>query len=72
VKELNNAPPSPASITSAYTASSSLQAPNILPPKGVPRKDPLFRLDGKRNEHILLKFLGVKIGNTYTRRCILF
>jgi hypothetical protein len=41
-KELSNIPSSPASMESASTTSSSVQPPDVLPPKRDPTKDPHF------------------------------
>jgi hypothetical protein len=68
-RELCNVPPSPGSIESASTASSSMQPPDILPPKRAPAKDPPFRLDGNTKDDVLPKFPAVRSDNSPTRRC---
>jgi hypothetical protein len=67
-RELCNVPPSTTSIESSSTASSLLKRPDILVPKRAPAKDTSFWLDGKRQDHIFLKFSTVRTGTSPARR----
>jgi hypothetical protein len=66
-KELSIVPSSPVCMESASTAS-SMQPPDILPPKLVPT----FRLDAKTKNHVLLKFPATRSDSSPTRRYSMF
>jgi hypothetical protein len=68
-KELSNVPPLPASMETASPGSSSMQPPDVLPPKRAPAKDPPFQLDGKTRDHVLLKFPAARSDSSQTKRC---
>jgi hypothetical protein len=51
------------------TASSSVQPPDVVPPKRALTKDPLFQLDGKTKDCVLLKFSTVRSVSSAIRRC---
>jgi hypothetical protein len=56
------------SDTSTYASTSSAHSTYQGHPKIAPAKDPPSQLDGKRSEHILVKFPPMKSDSTPTRR----
>jgi hypothetical protein len=54
---------------STHASTSSAHSTYQGPPKRGPAKDLPSQLDGKRNEHILVKFPTMKSDSTPTRRC---
>ncbi|PSN49726.1 Activating signal cointegrator 1 complex subunit 3 [Blattella germanica] len=65
--EIIEAPsPTPSDASTSSSELSSFKAP---PPKRAPAKDPPFRLDGKRREHILAKFPPLKSKSGPSRGC---
>jgi hypothetical protein len=67
--ELSRAPPSPASMESASTASSSMQPPDVSLTKRAPTKDPPFQPNGKTKDHVMLQFPAARSDSRPTRRC---
>lgn len=63
--DITEVPQSPASTSSSLSCSSAV----VTPPRRAPAKDPPYRLDGKRKEHVLLHFPATKSDRTPTRRC---
>jgi hypothetical protein len=58
-----------ASDTTSLASTPSSQPSKHRTPKTAPAKDPPFRLDGKRKEHVLLKLPPMKSDSNPTRRC---